>query len=118
MKAKNVRSCTVLLMRLLVPSPGMGGFSWVVAVADGSSRRENATSPATPRTSINKKAFQTECGGIMIGKRETWIFIRLAAIPQPLADDLPLNTVHQAIPKTTAKSVKTAGTSKSRRAYR
>ncbi len=50
----------------------------------------------------------------MIGKRETWIFIRLAAIPQPLAEAFPLNTVHQAIPKTTANSVKSAGVSSRR----
>src|SRR5437016_5433425 len=51
----------------------------------------------------------------MIGERDARMFIRLAAIPQPLADGLPFQTVHQAIPKTTANAVNNAGPSRLRR---
>jgi hypothetical protein len=65
--------------------------------------------PAIPRPRIGKKVFQNECGGISSGKRATWRLIRLAMIPQILADDLPLKDVHHAIPNTTAKTGITHG---------
>jgi len=93
---------------LLVPSPGTARCSWLAAFI-GSGRRENAISPATPRARINKKPFQIEWGGATTGARATAIFIRLAAIPQTLADDFSLKTLHQAAAKTKENAVNSAG---------
>jgi hypothetical protein len=65
-------------------------------------------------TKITEKLPQRDRGRRKIGQMETAIFIRLAAIPQPLADDLPLSTVHQAAPKTAANTMKSVGASRRR----
>jgi len=63
-----------------------------------------------PSAKSNKKPFQIECGGKATGVRATRIFMRLAAIPQALADDFSLKTLHQAAANTIENVVKSAGT--------
>jgi hypothetical protein len=52
---------------------------------------------------------QAGCKGIMNRRRKIRIHIRLAAIPQPLAERFPFQTVHHATPEMTATTAGNTG---------
>jgi len=51
----------------------------------------------------------------MIDRRKIRIYVRLAAIPQPLAEGFPFQTAHQATPKMAAITVNDAASNRLRR---